>query len=788
VRVVFSLVWVLTFVALGGGQAWAQFEPTSDPLAGSTFQGADGNQDDAAGLIDWQALQAAGRVGHATDPNDEDSVFEGGTKETEPGAWEFGTERGGLTPGKDNVRDAWAGFQLLSGDMFLYLGFTRESPNGDTFLTFELNRSARRWNNGRAFISCRRTGDLLISYEAHGNDINVVPHRWRTTSYDPRTGCARTGTLTEITGLRENVDAQGAMNGADVASRLPGEIAGTVPERRFGEAALNLSLILRRATGDDCMAFSSITMHSRSSESISSQMKDVLGPAPLPLRTCAASGVKFFDSDADGVRDAGERGIPGFVIWADYDDDGVRDRGEPFSISDRSGRYVIFDIKPPDGTYTLRERLLPRRRRQAPLRTNWICSYPNASTPGGSGNAPDGRFPCGWGPIDSESTPDAEGHDFGNWFPARLTVEKELFPASDAGRFDLLVNGQVVVAAAGDGATRTISVPPGVYSVAERPAGATDGAAYRTIADCKTNASTPPRIAPNPAALTLTAGREASCKFINVRIGAVGLPTPAIAIRKFGTPVARAGGMLRYALVVTNPGFLPVAEAAVTVTDPGCDAPPRLRSKSGDATPGTLNPGDRWIYGCTRSTSSAGDDCVPTTVPNMGLVTGSAGGTSVRDDDSSSTLLLCPVQPLQVLPAPIDPTGPARPLDPSQPGPVAPVLPAPPPTAGDAALSSLSLPRPARAARGCIDTRLPRVNLSGTRIEQIRVSVNGRRVRTLNLRTLQRRTRPRIMLAPGRYRVRARVVFEPGSGTPPVTLARTVRVCTPRATAPRFTG
>jgi hypothetical protein len=211
---------------------------------------------------------------------------------------------------------------------------------------------------------------------------------------------------------------------------------------------------------------------------------------------------------------------------------------------------VIFDIRPPDRTYTLRERLLPRTPGQAPVANNWNCSYPNASTPGGTGSAPGGRFPCAWGPTDSETTPNADGRDFGNWF----------------------------------------------------------------------------------------------------------------------------------------------------------------------------RPGE------------------PERHP--------------------------PVAPER--PAPVVPAGPT------------------PPTAGAAGTARVRLPRPTRA-RGCIG-RFPRMSVSGTRIARVQIFANGRRVRTLKPRILQRRTRPRVMLPPGRHRVTARVEFEPGSATAPVRLTRTVRVCAQAAQVPRFTG
>ena len=121
-------------------------------------------------------------------------------------------------------------------------------------------------------------------------------------------------------------------------------------------------------------------MHSRSSTSYTSQMQDYVAPKPIDLRTCAAEGTKFFDLDADGVRDANEPGIPGFQIFADYDNDGKLDPGEPSTVSDSDGRYVLDDIH--SSSYRLRERLvLPRRR----ATNDWRCSFPNAGTDGGFG-------------------------------------------------------------------------------------------------------------------------------------------------------------------------------------------------------------------------------------------------------------------------------------------------------------------------------------------------------------------------------------------------------------------
>jgi hypothetical protein len=80
--------------------------PSLSPLPGSSFQGADGNQDDALPAIDWQAMQGARRVHHSPDPNAQDTAFTGGTEEDKPGLWDLTTEAGGVNPGKANILDA----------------------------------------------------------------------------------------------------------------------------------------------------------------------------------------------------------------------------------------------------------------------------------------------------------------------------------------------------------------------------------------------------------------------------------------------------------------------------------------------------------------------------------------------------------------------------------------------------------------------------------------------------------------------------------------------------------
>jgi hypothetical protein len=771
-----ALLLAFAFSVLVSSAAFAAVLPTSpNPLPGSDFQGADGNQDDTASLIDWQAMQTAGRVYHNTDENEQDTAFTGGSKETQPAGWDFTTEAGGVIPGKSNIRDAWSAFDPLA-EAFLYLAFVRQRTVGTTFLTFELNHDSRLWNNGRADIPCRRTGDLLVSYEAQGTAVSVLLYRWVTSEADPETGCATTGGLESVTGLTPNTDAQGAVNASPIDAQLPGAYTESVPRRRFGEAALNLTEILGDALGNPCFSFGSIWMHSRSSRSYFSNMQDYVAPEAVAVRSCAASGTKFHDLNANGSRDDGEPGFAGWLIWADYDDDGVRDDVEPFAVTDSEGQYVINDIRPPDGTYMLRETLLTSRarRRAAAARVN--CSYPNAATDGGTGSAQGGMFHCAWGPIDTATTTWARGRDFGNYMPARIVVRKELEPTTDPGRFDLRVNRAILVPAAGDGARGGRNVRPGDYTVSEAAVTGTNPLDYSSTVGCKVGTRrTQVRSGGVYANLRLSSGQRAVCTFRNVRIGAA-----AIAIDKTGPATAVAGETLRYTLYVTNPGYVPFPAASVRVTDPNCDDPPELDSKGPDDTRGTLDRGDTWTYACSRKTTAAAD-CTPTVVPNAATVTGEARGASVNASDSIATSLTCPpTPPTPQPPAPQPPT----PQPPVPPSPLVPPGPKPP-NAGDAARAGFLL---RQATRGCIRGRVPRLSFQGTRIARIQVFVNGNLRRRLTVQTLQRRVTPRVTLSPGSYRLAVRVTFQRGTGTPPVTFRRRIRICAAKAARPPFTG
>jgi hypothetical protein len=428
-----------------------------NPLPGSKFEGGDANQEATLGNLDWGN---APFIDHAPDPNTDDNIFAGGSegKENNPGNWSFGIQDGGSTPPKNNILDAYSELEPNTNDVFLHLAFTRGNDTGTTYMAFELNQRAQLWNNGKANIPCRTTGDIIVSYQVSGNTPDVILQKWTSTSSDAGTGCAKTGSLTDYTAVVDNINAQGGVNAAPIDNVLSSSYpwGPQIPAKLFGEGSLNLTSLLSGALGTPCFSFGSIWMHTRASTSDSSNLDDYIAPRPLLVRNCSASGTKFHDLNGNGAEDVGEPGLAGFRMWADYDNDGVRDAGEPFADTDASGDYTITKIQDPSGTYSIREQLTA-----GSGTGGWTCSYP-ATT--GSG----GDFPCAYAGINGGTTPNVSGKDFGNYKPAVVKVAKQTVPdgAPDSFAFTSTITGKPSFDLSDDG-VETTTVNPGIYTATE---------------------------------------------------------------------------------------------------------------------------------------------------------------------------------------------------------------------------------------------------------------------------------------------------------------------------------
>ena len=73
----------------------------------------------------------------------------------------------------------------------------------------------------------------------------------------------------------------------------------------------------------------------------------------LNFQLATVSGTKFYDINANGVRDPGELGLSGWTIYVDANDNGALNAGEISQTTDANGNYTLTGIGP--GTVRIRE-------------------------------------------------------------------------------------------------------------------------------------------------------------------------------------------------------------------------------------------------------------------------------------------------------------------------------------------------------------------------------------------------------------------------------------------------
>ena len=267
-----------TIAALLALAATAAATTTHAPLTGTTFQAGDGDQEATGGLRDWATVAPSPGTTRPDPPAGGPDMFGEGSKEQAPGAW---TLVGREPSNKFNFLAAWARAESGSRED-LYLAFRRESPNGNTYLTFELNQDTRRWDNdGDAAtpeVPCRQDGDVLLSYEiepggtAEPDPVTVRLYRWHEATQDPVTGCSRTGTMTGGAVLNSplgaNPLAQGAINeDGPIANHLDTDGDGkpdtpVFGRGTFGEAGINVTGAVEQL-GLQCGTFGQVQLASR---------------------------------------------------------------------------------------------------------------------------------------------------------------------------------------------------------------------------------------------------------------------------------------------------------------------------------------------------------------------------------------------------------------------------------------------------------------------------------------------------------------------------------------------
>jgi uncharacterized repeat protein (TIGR01451 family) len=633
----FAVVLALALMAFAGTASAVTLTPTGSPLPGSNFQGGDGNQDDPGadvsnppdGVtdIDWQSVGSSAIT--SNDFNALDSMFIGGNKESAPGDWAFTTEADGVNPNKDNLLAAWSySAPSVSGvpNTYLNLAFTREAQTGNTFITFELNQSPDTWNNGQADIACRQTGDLLISYEvASGGtppNVDIIVYRWITDTGDVVNGetCARTG---HFETLDPQPFAEAGINADTITNYLTADsVATSFAPGEFGEASLNLTGILTNANLNPCESFGQISMHTRSSTSIDSQLQDYISPVPLIVRSCGVQITKTgespkHDNDPEtftydvtntgtqpvtidkttGVTD--DKCSPVVYDGGDTNNDGLLDTSETWTFhcdytvdhADENAQHEIVNTATVTGT---------------------VGSQTVSDTDSYTTLVIHPAIDVTKSVAETVTAP-------GDTLHYTVTIENTGDTALDVTPADAGCDGfddtEVPSLAPGDKITLTCTkvVPAGVTSVDNTASADGTDVLGKTVSDSAT-VSTP-------------------------------VEDARLAIVKTGPDHAYDGDKITFDIAVSNPGTTPVSDVALTDkikgTTHGCDS---LSGPTGDSNgDGNLDPNETWKYTCTYTVQHADEDSSHH-IDNVATVQGKSpsGATVGPASDDASVLIVHP--------------------------------------------------------------------------------------------------------------------------------------------------
>lgn len=251
-------------------------------LSGSDFNVLDANlTDDGAGETDWCTTGLSVTSAEDLPTGQTDNSYKA-AKENE---LDPDVEFGSIPNNKVDLQRLYITKETTgSGDLLVYVGWIRNDTTGTGTVSFEMNQSDVVLSNG---INHERTiGDLLIEFNFQANpgsqggyDVDLTYRTWEGTAWSDADDL---GNL-----------AEGSVNADPIQDCRNGD--ADLGTGQFGEFALNLTDLI----GGQCRAFGSIFAKSRSSEQITSELKEVMAPVPVDFSTCGQ--ITILKQDENGA-------------------------------------------------------------------------------------------------------------------------------------------------------------------------------------------------------------------------------------------------------------------------------------------------------------------------------------------------------------------------------------------------------------------------------------------------------------------------------------------------------
>src|SRR5215813_8614857 len=249
--------------------------------------------------IDWSSNPFPAALTTFTDGTGQtDDIFGMGSKENDQSSW-ICTQ--GSAPAKDDIVNEISinGAPPVAGEIafrffpvygvqkqFLYADWSRLSNNGDAHIDYEFNQAdpaATPANPNCPNLPKRTPGDFIVSFDTQfgGSIINVTAFKWNGTTFEPLS-LGSQGTLWDA-----------AVNTAASIQGLT--VTGT---NLFGELSLNVTDTIGEIP---CNGVLFVSMKTRSSTSISAELKDRTRVRPLSFTIFNAAGANA-NGNAFGAR------------------------------------------------------------------------------------------------------------------------------------------------------------------------------------------------------------------------------------------------------------------------------------------------------------------------------------------------------------------------------------------------------------------------------------------------------------------------------------------------------
>lgn len=219
--------------------------------------------------------------------NANDNVFKGSLKANDnPNNWAWVAQK---PSGSDDINNAMLHVSTdKSENLWVVIGADRLATSANSYLDFEFLQNTLTVNGNGTFSSSgqnsgRTVGDLQLTLKlsSNGGKPDLFIQRWQNDGAGFN--------WVDVTPSSESDSVFAATNGGTTAAPFTAFGGPNYAANQFGEAAVNLSLLLQKATS--CLSFKTVLVKSKSSQAADATVLDFLEPMQVNFGTAPTVAV-----------------------------------------------------------------------------------------------------------------------------------------------------------------------------------------------------------------------------------------------------------------------------------------------------------------------------------------------------------------------------------------------------------------------------------------------------------------------------------------------------------------